>query len=421
MRKCLQLCVLLFSIVLLVGFGRVQAQSETGVLITSDAVSPGYVLFAPAKSTTTYLVNNAGEVVHTWESRYITGHATYLKPNGNLLRAGSYPTSIYTAGGSGGIIEEIDWNGNVVWSYIVADAQRHAHHDYELLPNGNILIIAWEGYSVEAAAAAGRRPELMPEGLLWSEVIIEVDPRSNQVVWEWRAWDHLVQDYDPNLLNYGDVMANPGKIDINYLGARAVGSDWLHFNAIDYNADLNQIMLSTPFLQEVWIIDHGLTTEQAAGPAGDLLYRFGNRAAYKAPGGPSLSSQHDAEWLSNDRAILFNNGTTRGWSSVDEWTLPIQPDGTYIREADGTFRSPGIVWQFRRDDFFADRVSGAQRLPNGNTLIAEGPEGRILEVQPDYTVVWEYVSPFAPEDNPQIFRAERYPPDYPAFVGRGLP
>ena len=403
------------TMILLTGLavGIIHAQ-ETGLLFTSPQVTDGYVLFSPSRGTTTYLVNNAGEVVNTWESSYIPGAASYLRENGNMIRAGSYPTSIFTAGGSGGIIEEFNWDGALVWSYTLANSRRHLHHDFEIMPNGNLLVIAWDLYTYDEAIAAGRNPDLMPvpEGgdvtasTLWSEVILEIN-RGGQVVWEWRLWDHLVQDFDPEKPNYGDVMMNPGKVDLNYPG-NTVQSDWIHLNTIDYSPALDQIMLSTPTFNEVWVINRG-----ASGDAGGLAYRWGNRPVLKAPGGQSLFFQHDPKWLPNGNVLVFNNGNGRGYSSVDEWSLPVNADRTYRRDPDGTFAAPALLWQYTRDGMYADRVSGAQRLPNGNTIIAEGTEGRVLEVNYDRQLVWEYVSPFTPSDVRQIFRAERYAADYP--------
>lgn len=141
----------------------------------SGSFDDGYVLFSPNTSTTTYLIDKCGKQVKTWPSTYRPGQSSYILPDGTLLRTGNINNSTFTAGGTGGIIQKIDWNGNVTWSYTVSDATKCQHHDVKALPNGNILIIAWESKTNTQAIAAGRNPALVP-ATLWSEQIIEVQP-----------------------------------------------------------------------------------------------------------------------------------------------------------------------------------------------------------------------------------------------------
>ena len=147
------------------------------------------------------------------------------------------------------------------------------------------------------------------------------------MVWRWRVWDHLIQDYDATKANYGNVAANPRLIDADGTESR-IPAFWNHMNSIDYNAALDQIMLSVRGNSEVWIIDHSTTTAEAAahtggksGKGGDLLYRWGNPKAYGAgtQSDQELYQQHDAEWVSTGypgagNITVFNNGwdaTTR--------------------------------------------------------------------------------------------------------------
>ena len=86
----------------------------------------GYTLFAPLGSTTTYLINNSGEIVHTWDSDYNLGLSVYLLENGNLLR------TAYEGGGgdgAGGRVQEIEWDGTVIWGYDCSSEQ-HRRHAY---------------------------------------------------------------------------------------------------------------------------------------------------------------------------------------------------------------------------------------------------------------------------------------------------
>jgi hypothetical protein len=311
------------------------------------------------------------------------------------------------------------------------------HHDVEALPNGNVLLLAWELVDEEEALAAGRDPELLRDGVLWPEHIVEVDPSTDEIVWEWHAWNHLVQDFDPEKPNYGDPAADPGRIDLNYV-TDGGAADWMHANSVDYNPELDQIAISVRSFHEIWIIDHAPSTEEARGPTGDLLFRWGNPATYGKGGvAPRMSfGQHDAEWVAPGldgagRISVFNNGTLyRPYSTVDE-IVPVMDGRGYVLEENGVFAAAvaRVVWPFEPDpEFFAHHTSGAQRLPNGNTLIADGPHGVIFEVTPDGEKIWEYVNPYFDRGTERIelnedvvfkkrriFRAERYPPDYPGL------
>ena len=119
------------------------ASVDSSIAPTVTTGEAGY-LFAPIGSTTTYLMNAAGETMQSWESDYRPGHSVYLRENGNLLHTGSVRSTVFGAGGAGGIVEEIAADGTIIWSYQYANDQVQQHHDIEELPNGNILMIAWE-------------------------------------------------------------------------------------------------------------------------------------------------------------------------------------------------------------------------------------------------------------------------------------
>jgi hypothetical protein len=385
----------------------------------------GYILFAPLRSTTTYLLDYDGDVVHTWPSQYNPGNAVYLLGNGNLLRTGSLRNSTFDAGGAGGIVQGIDWDGNVVWQFEYASDQHLLHHDVSIMPNGHILMIAWEYKTADEAIAAGRDPSQLSDKALWPDSLIEVDPATNQIVWEWHVWDHLIQDYDPSKANYGDPAEHPEKINLNY--ADMPGADWTHINSVDYNPELDQILVSVHNFSEIWIIDHNTTTAEAAGPAGDLLYRWGNPQAYGAgtQADQQLFAQHDAYWIESGlpgagNILVFNNGNQhiRPYSTVDEITPPLNPDGSYS----STPVTP--QWTYTAEtptDFFAHNISGAQRLPNGDTLICNGPAGIFFEVDPSGKTVWTYTNPFGQNDGQSpVFRASYYTVDYPGLADKTL-
>ena len=205
---------------------------------------------------------------------------------------------------------------------------------------------------------------------------------------------------------------------IGYLGAgggrkfEGFIPDWTHVNAVAYNAKFDQIMLSPREFSEVWIIDHSTTSAEAAshtggkyGKGGDLLYRWGNPRAYRAGSAADqrLFSQHDTQWIADGlpgegHLLVFNNGGGRpgNYSSVDEVVLPVGPDGRYEHKPGTAFGPDQPLWSYtasKKSDFFAPLMSGAQRLPNGNTLICTGFSGTVFEVTPEKEIVWDYINP----------------------------
>lgn len=397
-------------------------------------VYDGYTLYAPMHSYTTYLIDICGEVVHTWESSYTPGLATYLLENGNLLRAGAVGGPAFNPTTSGGIVEELDWDSAVVWSYTYCDDQRCAHHDIEPLPGGNVLLIAWEKKNQAEAIAAGRDPALLGAGELWPDHIIEVEPtypEGGTIVWQWHAWDHLVQDFDPGQANFGVVADHPELMDLHaarYATGQLAGApDLHHINSIDYNPELDQLLLSVHTTDEIIVIDHSTTTAEAAvhtggnyGRGGDILYRWGNPSNYDAGdfAQRDLSAQHHAHWIEPGlpgatHLLIFNNGRSRGYSSVDELVPPMDASGLYPLTPSAAWGPQELFWQYvapNPGDFYALSVSGAQRLPNGNTLITDGPGGVFFEVTSAGERVWSYHL-----SGDQYFRATRYGPEYPGL------
>jgi len=447
------------------------APAKTGLLHSSPEACAGYTLFAPLGSTSTYLVDLRGNVVHTWTSQYEPGQAVYLLDDGSLLRCAREPDNEHFGGGGiGGRVERLAPDSRVLWTFVYADDRHCLHHDIEPLPNGNILMIAWEKKSRDEAVAAGMNPDGLPAGEVWSDCVIEVEPAGavgGRIVWEWHVWDHLVQEFDGSKANYGRVREHPERIDANYQRRapresadevrrlRALGyigggdaepaderdpglrfgpggpdmrADVYHTNSVAYNARLDQIALSVHSFNEVWIIDHGTTTVEAAGRTGgrcgrggDLLYRWGNARAYGAGGAEDqrLFAQHDARWIPDGspgagRLMIFNNGAGRPdgeYSSVIELAPPVDANGQYVRPSGGAFGPERPVWEYaapNREEFFSSHISGAERLPNGNTLICDGEQGRIFEVSPDGHTVWDYINPYVERRRPD--RPGGFPP-----------
>ena len=418
---------------------------QLGLIKNTEKAYPGYTLFAPKHFTKIYLMANDGQIVNEWESEYEPGQSVYLLENGNMLHCCLTKNRNFIGGGEGGRLEEFDWDGNLVWEYWLSDDNNLMHHDIAPMPNGNILAMVVERKSIKEAVQAGFDPSTLRDQQLFPDYIVEIEktgPKSGKIVWEWHVWDHLIQDFDKSKDNYGNVSDNPGKIDPNGSGRRTKAF-WNHFNSIDYHPQLDQIVISVRGNSEIWIIDHDITTEEARGPKGDLLYRWGNPATYKRSAKQTLFQQHDSQWIppgypGAGNMLVFNNGLGRGHTSVDELVMPIKDDNTYVLPKGGTYGPDKPVWSYTDPDpktFFSQEISGAQRLPNGNTLICAGVHGTLFEVTADGETVWEYVNPVTSHELKQgdtvpldhryhsqnaVFKVHRYPVDYPAFSGRDM-
>ena len=329
MRKIFTPTLALF---LLLFAGGVTAQT-VGLLSFDDSLAtPGYNLFYPHNQGTTFLIDNCGRLVHTWTDSADArpGNTAFLMENGDLIKTKrtTGPGDPIWAGGGGAYIEIRGWDNTLKWQYLLNDSLNRLHHDIAPMANGNILAIAWEYKTMAEAIQAGRDTTTLPDSSLWPERIIEIEPIGTNdfnIVWEWRAWDHLVQNFDDTKDNFASVSASPGLIDINYLGTTGGEADWLHANSLDYNEELDQIMISIPEFDEIWIIDHSTTTSEAAshsggtsGKGGDLIFRWGNPMAYGMGDSTDIQLfyQHDAHWIDREldptaadygKIMVFNN------------------------------------------------------------------------------------------------------------------
>lgn len=425
------------------------SQNTVG-LLTHDAsqAAGGFTLFYPANHSTVYLIDECGRVVNRWsDTVYTSSHAVYLMENGDLVRCGKSAGQInpvIAPGGAGEMVDRRTWNGDLVWRYTYNTPTLRMHHDVEVLANGNVLIIAWELKTLAEAAALGMDTASFEPSSVWPDHLIEVQLTTGgegTIVWEWHGWDHLVQDFDPELPNFGVVADHPERIDINYQPNGT--ADWFHLNSVDHNAELDQIIVSNPFFNEVWVIDHSTTSAEAAtssgglsGKGGDLLYRWGNPEAYGrgTAADKKLFFQHTAEWIGpglpeNDsdrgKIIVYNNRVGGDHSAVDIFVPPMDADGNYVIEEGLPFGPADVEQRFTSpdpQDMYSTGYSGGQKLANGNILVSSGRQGWIFELTPDGEVVWEYIIPIesgAPVaqgtviTGPPFFKAIRYPLDHP--------
>jgi hypothetical protein len=383
----------------------------------------GHTLISPINSPNSHLIDMDGTVLRTWHGGQTPTSMAYLLEDDAILRpcvdsGGSFPGAM-----AGGRLQIIDSTDTVVWDYLFSTYGYQQHHDIEPMPNGNVLVIAWERKTEAEAIAMGR---VDAAGEMWPTLIAEIEPdgaTGGNIVWEWHLWDHLIQDADPGKPNYGVVADHPELLDINAATIRPISGDWIHANAISYNPLLDQIVFSARATDELYVIDHSTTSAEAAGhtggdcgKGGDFLYRWGNPQIYGR--GDESDRQynviHGANWIDaglpgEGNILTFNNGdrpgTANDYSVAVEVAPPIEPNGNYTILPGEPYGPAAPEWSYGGPGgFYAGPThGGAYRLPNGNTAICSPPRGHLFEVTTSGVEVWDYTYGAG-----NIARAERY-------------
>jgi hypothetical protein len=328
----------------------------------------GFTLFAPQSGGgKVYLIDLDGNLTHSWQMPYPPGNYGYLTDNGTLFYNGKVIEEskrfISKKPWKGGVVLEADWNGRVLWEVRHPDH----HHDGIRLRNGNLLLICLARLPQHyVERVKGGRPGTEHNGEMHADYLSEmtIDGRT---LWEWRSWEHL----DPET----DCIT----------ALQDEREEWTHANGLAELPDGN-IVVSFRHISTVIIVER---------KTGGIIWKLG---------APPLSGQHAPLPLPNGNLLLFDNGPHR----LDH-TMPF----SRIIEVD--LATQQIVWKYqerREYEFFSPRISNAQRLPNGNTLICEGDFGRLFEVTGNGELVWEYVNPYFGEGpngiNNRVFRAYRY-------------
>jgi len=417
--------------------GAERAMKETD----PSRVSDGYVMIEAFAVRESMLLDNNKNIVASFSGDYLGGF-TQLLPNGNRLVSSNTQTDVFNKGGGyRGCVEEYNSDGSLLWRLNLNTENYIHHHDVVKMENGNILALVWEQVSVDQAVSQGRNPEVVAEnGLFWYDGVIEVNPFTAEIVWEWSARHHLIQEFDAGKENYAAIADHPELLDINLFHTSprdgSVSPDWTHANALDYNPELDQIVWSSNYMSEIYVIDHSTTPYESMGNSGgrygkggDFLYRWGNPVNYGrgSQEDQKIFRQHDVQWIKPGlngagNILIFNNGDgkLRPYSTVIEFTPALNTDGSYDVPASGGFGPDTLVWEYSpqlEEQFFSWFISGAQRLPNGNTFVNHGAAGKLREVTPEGVIVWEYHFTTPDTEAPHgLFRANRYPSDHPGVV-----
>lgn len=385
-------------------------------LAVAQEPNPGLTLIAPSASFDTHLQDLDGNVVKTWHGSQRPRSFAYMLPDSSIIRPCRDTDGAFNITTAGGRIQRIDADDTIVWDYFFSDQTHQQHHDIEPMPNGNVLILAWELRTLQEAVDMG---VVGATDDLWPTLIAEVEqdgPTGGNIIWEWHIWDHMVQDVDPGKPTYGVIADHPELLDMNS-DTLNNSSDWVHENSVDYNPELDQVIFCSRRTCEFYIIDHSTTTAEAAGHTGgdsgrggDFLYRWGNPRIYGrgTEGDQYIDIAHAVNWVDAGlpgagNVLIFDNGDS-GYSSVYEVTPPMEPDGTYTLDPVAAYGPASATWTYGGPGGFYGGATqcGAFRLPNGNTLITATVDGLVFEVTPAGATVWEY------DDPGRISRALRY-------------
>lgn len=349
----------------------------TGLIAYDQTGSAGgYTLFAPQTGGgQVHLVDMAGRIAHTWTLPVRPGRHAVLLANGNLGYNGSHPDSpdIYPIWSlwHGGAFMEVTPAGRVVWEY----SDPAHHHDAQWLPNGNLLYGACAPVPPEFTKriVGGSHTYDLPDGTIYGDVIREVN-RRGELVWEWRACDHLDPRHHPIHPFF----------------------DRYHW----------------PLINGLWSTRGGLVLMSLRTTSGVIAVdRKTGKVAYTIPH-PVVSQQHTPVELANGNLMIFDNGNFRpGISTPSSRIVEVEP------------ASGKVVWSYADEvqpAFFSPYMGAGQPLPNGNVHITESATGRLFEVTREGRVVWEYVIPYfaeyaeestrryVPGHHNSVFRSYRY-------------
>lgn len=323
---------------------------KTGLIAQNpEKACQGYTLYAPLNNTNAViLLGMDGGEVHRWSLNCQPGNYGYLLPNGNLFLNAKIDDDLWNWTPSysmfkGGALREYDWNGNIVWEHIDV----HHHHDGRRLDHGGAIYLSME--ELDPALAAKVKGGGPPMDHMLADVVKEVDGDGN-LLWEWHAAEHLDTEVDilPKTCNRWE---------------------WTHFNAVFF-MDANRVMLSSRQLSRIFVVEKS---------TGQVLERHGPSPFF---------GQHDPHLLANGNILLFDNGSYRtGGAGALVFSRVLEYD----------LESREVVWEYKDTpdySFQSTFLSGAEVLPNGNILVAEGARGRIFQITREGEVVWEFINPY---------------------------
>lgn len=331
----------------------------------------GYTLFSNYRGNLFYLIDMKGNVVHIWRVRM--AKIGEILPNGHLVYGDMWNG-----------IAEIDWESKELWYYKCTQ-----HHDFAIMTNGHIMVLCGierTGFPPRPVWEKKLNPEIRKGALFGTAYFIEVNPKTNERVWEWWADEHVEELKQLTGLKFPrteeDVFhSNTCEV----LPETQLGKKDSRFKA-------GNVVFSHRNLDTIGVIEKN---------DGKVVWAWGPGILDRQHMPTLIPDKHPITGKSLPGAghfLIFDNGPHKGYSRVIE----LDP----LKEK--------IVWEYRAPSFFGGALAGQDRMPNGNTVISEGAlRGRLFEVTPEGEVVWEYLTPYFGGDGTHaIYRCVRYSPEY---------
>lgn len=285
------------------------------------------------------LIDMNGRIVHAWPLVRTTSRAR-VDRLGRLLVIG-----IDNA------IKIYDWDGRLVWRYVLASEDDLPHHDVIWMTNGNVMVLG------EVKKTRG-------------DYLQEVD-RRGRVVWEWRFADHLDRAFPDR------DRRHPDPTHVNSVHELGPNPWW---DRGDARFRPGNLLLSSRTLNTLLVVDRD---------NGAVVWTYSE----------GLDRQHEAimvPWgrIGQGLFVAFNNGLRNVFADRQSSVVAVDPVAG--RE----------VWRYTEPFFYSSLAGSQVSLPNGNLLVTSSHGGRAFEVTPSKDIVWQWIPPWQP------MRLQRYPYDY---------
>ncbi|MFW2368962.1 MAG: aryl-sulfate sulfotransferase [Desulforhopalus sp.] len=403
-----------------------------------DKAYNGYTIYV-AREKGAALIDMNGKVVRLWEGLH--GFPNKLLPGGFVMGSLGIRNPKYGYHDQTDLVQ-VDWDGNVVWKFdqyeFIEDPGQEGqwmarqHHDYQragnpvgyyapgmdpLTDQGNTLILSHKNLTNKNIS----------EKPLLDDVILEVNWEGD-IEWEWVCSEHFAE------MGFSESSKNAMARNPNMVVGDGVMGDWMHINSMSALGPNRFYDSGDDRFHPDNIIWDGRQTNIIAiidKPSGKIVWQIGpdydQSAEVRNLGW--IIGQHHAHMIprglpGEGNILVFDNGGFAGYGVPN----PGSPSGhnnalrDFSRVIEFDPVTLQVVWQYsyieagainkmNNYNFYSPLISGAQRLPNGNTLITEGSTGRLFEVTPAYETVWEYVSPFFGMDGLSnfVYRSYRVP------------